>query len=142
MIPGDFDLTGLVPPRPRVTPVSRPFWEALRDHRLVIQQCVACGRWVHYPRVRCPGCGAADLEFREVEAAATVHTFTIARQPTARYFRAEVPQVIAIVELANGVRLTTTLVTDDPDGVAVGTAVVPVFDDGDDGITLLRYRPV
>ncbi len=51
------------------------------------------------------------------------------------------PQVLAIVELPNGVRLSTTIVTDDPGALHVGTAVVGVFDHADDRPTLLRFRP-
>ena len=38
-------------------------------------------------------------------------------------------------------RLSTTLVDVDPAAVAVDMPVTPVFDHGDDGITLLRFRP-
>ena len=51
------------------------------------------------------------------------------------------PQVLAVVELPNGVRLSTTIVTDDPAALHVGTAVVGVFDHADDRPTLLRFRP-
>lgn len=130
----------LTPPRPLVTPAARPFWDCLAEHRIVIQRCRSCERWVHYPRALCPWCGSLDLSFTDVSGRATIHTFTVARQATAPHFHDEVPQVIAIVELDVGVRLTTTLVTDDPGSLAIGQRVDPVFDDGDDGITLLRFR--
>jgi len=65
----------------------------------------------------------------------------VARQATAPPFVDEVPQIIAIVELAEGVRFTTNLVDVAPEDVRVGMRVQPVFDHGDDGMTLLRYRP-
>lgn len=132
----------LSPPRPAITPLAQPFWDALREHRIVIQRCDDCARWVHYPRIRCPYCGSGALTFAPVEPRAMLHSFTVARQATAPQFAAEVPQKIAIVELDCGVRLTTTLVTDDPDSIRPGAALDAVFDDGDDGITLLRFRPI
>ena len=45
------------------------------------------------------------------------------------------------VELDAGVRFTTTLVGVAPEAVRVGMRVAPVFDHGDDGMTLLRFRP-
>ena len=45
----------------------------------------------------------------------TVLTFTVARQPTARPFADEVPQLLAVVELDEGVRMTTTLVGVEPE---------------------------
>ena len=130
-----------LPPRPRPTPTTQPFWDALADERLRLQRCEACGAWVHYPRVRCPGCLSDQLDWCDVEPVGTVHTFTVARAPTAPPFAAQVPQYIAVIELANGVRLTSTLVDVEGHDLHAGTPVQGVFDHGDDGVTLLRFRP-
>ncbi len=45
-----------------------------------------------------------------------------------------------MVELAEGVRLTSTLVDIAADDIRIGMALAPVFDD-QDGVTLLRFRP-
>jgi uncharacterized protein len=127
-------------PRPRPTPVTAPFWDALRAERIVVQRCAACGGWVHYPRSRCSHCLSDALAWHEVSGGGTLYTFSVARQPTAPPFADEVPQIIAVVELDEGPRLTTTLVGADPDAIRVGQRVVPVFDHGDDDVTLLRYR--
>lgn len=128
-------------PRPRPTPVSQPFWDALRAERVDLQRCDDCGRWIYYPRSRCPACLSDRLTWTAVAGDGFVYTFTVAEQPTAPPFADEVPQLLAIVELTEGVRMSTTLVDVDPDAVTIGMPVTPVFDHGDDGITLLRFRP-
>ena len=128
-------------PRPVPTPVSQPFWDALRDERVALQRCDECDQWVYYPRSRCPRCLSDRLTWTTVDGRGTVYTFTVAEQPTAPPFADEVPQVLAVVELTEGVRVSTTLVGVDPGAVTVGLPVEPVFDHGDDGITLLRFRP-
>jgi uncharacterized OB-fold protein len=128
-------------PRPHATPTSKPFWDALRAERVDLQRCDDCGTWVHYPRVRCSNCLSAALSWHTVDGVGVVYSFSIARQATAAPFADEVPQIITIVELPQGVRLSTTLVDVAPEQVRVGLAVTPVFDHGDDGMTLLRYRP-
>jgi uncharacterized OB-fold protein len=133
-------------PRPEPTPVSQPFWDALREERVDLQRCDDCGRWVYYPRSRCPACLSPRLTWTTVEGGGYVYTFTVAEQATAPPFADEVPQLLAIVELDEGVRMSTTLVDVRPDMVAIGLSVVPVFDHGADtderrGITLLRFRP-
>ena len=133
-------------PLPHRTPTSAPFWDGLDADRVRIQRCDACGAWVHYPRSRCPECLADRLVWHDVSGHGTVLTFTVARQPTARPFADEVPQLLAVVELDEGVRMTTTLVDVDPGAITVGMPVVPVFDhvpgDGSSGaVTLLRFRP-
>jgi uncharacterized OB-fold protein len=127
--------------RPRITATTAPFWEALERDTIALQHCRACGSWVYYPRARCPVCLSDELDWREVSGAGTVYTFTIARQPTAPPFADDVPQRLAVVELDEGVRLTTTLVDVAPEAIHIGMRVEPVFDHGADGVTLLRFRP-
>lgn len=130
----------ILKPRPQPTPVSQPFWDALREERVALQRCDDCGRWVFYPRSRCPGCLSDRLTWTTVDGLGTVYTFTVAEQATAPPFADEVPQRLAIVELTEGVRVSTTLVDVDAVEIRVGTPVAPVFDHGEDGITLLRFR--
>jgi uncharacterized OB-fold protein len=126
-------------PRPIPTPVSQPLWDALREERVALQHCGVCGAWVYDPRARCPRCLGDDLPWEDVAGTGTVFTYTVAPEPTAPPFADEVPQVIAVVALDEGVHVTSTI-AGAPDAVAVGAPVVPVFDHGDDGITLLRFR--
>lgn len=133
----------LVPPTPVPTPCSAPFWAALADDRIVVQRCDACGAWIHYPRVRCTTCWSDALSFHPVSGRAHLVTWTVSRRPSAPMFAGEVPQWLAVVELAEGVRLSSTLVGVDDDGPALhaGIALEPVFDHGADGATRLRFRP-
>lgn len=128
-------------PRPAPTPVSQPFWDALREERIELQRCDDCQRWVYYPRSRCPGCLSARLIWTAVDGLGTVYTYTVAEQATAAPFADEVPQLLAVVELTEGVRMSTTLVDVDAGAITIGMAVAPVFDHVDDATTLLRFRP-
>ena len=65
----------------------------------------------------------------------------MARQATHPAFADEVPQLLGVVELAEGPRLTTTFVDLGPDDLVVGLPVEAVYDHGPDGMTLLRFRP-
>ncbi|MDE3203135.1 MAG: OB-fold domain-containing protein [Acidobacteriota bacterium] len=127
-------------PLPRPTPTSAPYWEGLAGGQLLLQHCRTCAAWIHYPRVRCPACFGTDLAWEAVEAAGVLYTFTVAVRPTAPMFAGSVPQVIGVVELPVGVRITTTIETDAPDLLRVGTAVRGVFDTSE-GVALLRFAP-
>jgi uncharacterized OB-fold protein len=70
-----------------------------------------------------------------------VYTFTVARKPTAPPFADAVPQVISIVELDIGVRMTCTLTDIEPDSVYAGLPVRGVFDHIANSTTLLRFAP-
>ena len=39
------DMTG-ARPLPEETPLTAPFWQAAREHRLVIQRCTACADYI------------------------------------------------------------------------------------------------
>jgi uncharacterized OB-fold protein len=130
-----------VPPLPIPTATSAPFWDALREERLLLQRCDTCRRWVYYPRSHCPSCLRPALTWTAVSGRGRLHTYTVARQPTAPHFAGLEPQLLGVVELEEGPRLTTTLVDVDPEDLRVGLEVVPVFDHVDDEHTLLRYRP-
>jgi uncharacterized protein len=129
-------------PVPEPTPVSRPFWDALREHRIVIQYSPSAGKYVFYPRTLAPGTLADDLEWREIDGAGTLYTYTVARRPTGPPWADKAPQLLAVVEWDVGPRVSTELVDVEPDDVKIGMRVSPVFVDvpGED-ITLLRYRP-
>lgn len=127
-------------PRPIPTPTSQPYWDGLTRNQILVQRCADCESWVFYPRSRCTNCLSSSLEWKQVSGRGTIFTFTIARQPTVPMFADETPQLIAVVELDEGIRMTTTLVTDDLASLRTGAAVEPVFDHGADGATLLRFR--
>jgi uncharacterized OB-fold protein len=129
-------------PLPEATPVSAPFWHGLTEHRIMVQFSPSLRRYVFYPRTLAPGTLADDLQWREIDGAATVYTFTVARRPTGPPWADAVPQILAVVEWDAGPRLSTELVEVDPADVRIGMRVSPVFcDTAGAGVTLLRYRP-
>ncbi|HPG26398.1 MAG TPA: Zn-ribbon domain-containing OB-fold protein [Myxococcota bacterium] len=129
-------------PLPRATPTSRPFWDGLRAGEIRIQRCTHCATWIFYPRSHCPHCLAREPEWVVVDGHARLHTFTVAHAPTAPFFADETPQLLAVVELEQGVRITTTLVDVEVPQIRIGMRVRPVFEptDGGEGV-LLRYAP-
>ncbi len=129
-------------PLPVPTPTTQPFWDAVQQHRLVLQFSPGTGQWVYYPRSHAPGTLADDLEWREASGMGTVYTFTVARRPTAPAWEGASPQLIAVVELDEGPKVTTELVGIAPDAIRIGLRVRAVCDNSPDSdITLLRFAP-
>ncbi|MCY4130253.1 MAG: Zn-ribbon domain-containing OB-fold protein [Gammaproteobacteria bacterium] len=130
----------LTKPYPAPTQETEPFWQGLRNEQVLLQRCDDCGKWIFYPRSNCPSCLSTKLTWHQVSGEGTLYTFTVTRQATAPHFVDEVPQLIAMIDLNEGVRLTSTLVARESDDLKVGAKVVPVFDHVNDEVTLLRYR--
>jgi uncharacterized protein len=104
---------GLVP---EPVPETAPFWEAAKDDRLLIQRCRACGRHYFYPRPFCPHCTSDDVVWDEVSGRGRLMSYVINHRPMPP---AEQAQVIALVELDEGVRLLTNIVDAAPDPAAL-----------------------
>ena len=102
--------------------VTQPFWDGVAEGVLRIQRCDGCGRHVFYPRAVCPFCMGAVLSWVEASGRGRVHAFTVVHRAPADY-RDEVPYVVALVELDEGVRLMTRLVDVEPSAVAVDQPV-------------------
>lgn len=127
-------------PMPLATTISTPFWDGLKDGRVMLQQCSACQGWVFYPRRHCSHCWSHDLAWKEVSGKGRLYTYTVARVPTLPEFASAEPQILAVVELDEGVRMNTTLVGLDPERIEVGMQVKPVRATvNEEGAVLLRY---
>jgi uncharacterized OB-fold protein len=122
-------------PLPAIDDESRPYWDAAREHRLLIQRCSACGEHVFYPRAACPHCHDARLEWVEASGRGTVYSFTVARRPAGPWFADKTPYVVALVELEEGPRLLGTLRVE-PEAARVGQRVRVAFEDASDDVTL------
>ena len=127
-------------PLPHPTSISTPYWEGLQAHEVRLQRCEH-GHWLFFPRTHCPTCGSRQLKWHQVSGEGTLYTYTVARVPTLPEFTDEMPQLLAVVELDEGVHINTTLVGVAPEDIRVGQRVRPVFDERPGSITLLRYAP-
>ncbi len=121
-----------------------PFWTAAADSRLVLPVCNACGHPIWYPRSWCPVCGSDSVTWTEMSGRGTVYACTVIRKGMGPW-AAAAPYVAAYVELVEGPRVLTNVVTDDVTSVQIGSEVEAVFEpvtDPPDGSTarkLLRF---
>jgi uncharacterized protein len=128
-------------PLPEPTEVSRPFWEAARQHKLLIQRSQKTGRFVFYPRAVSPFGAGDTLDWVEVSGRGTVYSFTVARRATGPQWAEDGPYVIAIVKLAEGPHMTANIVGCSPEAVSIGMNVVAEYQDVTPEVTLVQFRP-
>lgn len=129
-------------PIPTVQPWTEEFWRATKKRRLLIQECVKCSSLIFYPRKYCPQCWSAELGWREASGKAKVYTFAIMRDMVEPKFMPDLPYVLAMVDLQEGVRMMTQIVQCDPAKVEIGMDVEVVFRDLTDQHALPLFRPV
>jgi len=128
-------------PLPRPTLISKPFWDGLREEKLLVQRCRSCGRLQHYPRPHCIVCLSQELEWAPMSGKGTVYSFTIVRRAAHPAFAADVPYVLAVIELQEGPHVTGNVVGTPPEAVRIGMPVTAVFDHVTPDVTLLKWRP-
>ena len=126
---------------PTPTPETKPYWDALKEHRLLIQRCKECRRAYFYPRPFCPRCFSFNVEWFEASGHGKLYSFVINHRP-APGFGPE-PYVIAVVELDEGPRMMTNLidVEPDPDKISCDMPVRIVYEDVTAEVTLPKFRP-
>ncbi|WP_127806015.1 Zn-ribbon domain-containing OB-fold protein [Hydrogenophaga sp. NH-16] len=127
-------------PLPVIDGESRPYWDTLKRHRLTIKRCTACGKHHFYPRALCPHCHSDAVEWVDACGTGTIYSFTIARRPAGPAFKADTPYVVAVIDLDEGARMMTNIVTDDVEAVRIGQRVTVQYDDVTDEVTLPKFR--
>lgn len=123
------------------SPEATPFWEGCREGRLMLPWCSACSRPHFYPRIFCPHCGGDAIEWKQASGRGTIYTFAVVRQAIERAFADLVPYVIAIIDLDEGVRMLSHIVSIDPDDVRCDMKVTAEFRPYSDKISLPVFRP-
>jgi uncharacterized OB-fold protein len=128
-------------PMPRPTPWSQPFWDAAREHRLVLKKCKSCGTLQHPPYLYCRQCSSEEAEWIEASGKATLYGYTVNEFAVPFPFWDDLPYVTAIIDLAEGVRMISNVVDCPPAELVNGMALEVVFDDVSPEFTLPKWRP-
>ena len=126
---------------PPISELAKPFWDATRERRLVLQRCRPCDRAIHYPREACPRCLGRDLEWRAASGRGVVHAFTVNHVAGNPAMEDRVPYVVALVDLDEGVRIMTNVVGCTPASVRVGMPVEVAWEGLSDGRALPVFSP-
>jgi uncharacterized OB-fold protein len=71
-----------------------------------------------------------------------VLTYTICRVPVAAAYAADLPYVVALVQLEEGPTMMCNIVECDPEAVVSGMSVEVVFETRTEEITLPQFRPL
>ncbi|MFB7913766.1 OB-fold domain-containing protein [Streptomyces sp. NPDC056061] len=104
-------------PRPRPRPVvnrdNAGFWQGVAEHRLLIQRCAGC-RKPRFPWLPgCNACGCQEWDTIEATGEGTVFSHVVMHHPPFPAFSASGeggPYAVALIELAEGVRMVSNVV--------------------------------
>ncbi|GAA4232750.1 hypothetical protein FHR32_008575 [Streptosporangium album] len=138
------------------------YFEAARQHKLVVQRCRGCGLLRGTIGAACPYCSALAWEWEQVSGKGVIYSYAIVAQAVHPAFRDAVPYPLVLVELdeqravpwrdgaegelvsvrkiANLVRADDVTQPEDEKNVAIGMRVEVCFVDLDDDMALPQFR--
>jgi uncharacterized OB-fold protein len=125
---------------PPETELTRPFWDATREGRFILQWCKPCGLPVHYPRECCPRCLQCELEWRPASGRGEVYAVSVMHRAGNPLMQDRVPYAVALVDLEEGVRFMTNIVNCPPSSVKVGMPVSLTWEKLSDGRALPLFE--
>lgn len=119
--------------------------EIPQRYRLEAGKCKQCGNISFPPRLVCSKCKSKSFKTVELSREGTILTFTVIRVGPDKFSK-EIPYVVAIIELDDGVRLTAQVADCDINKVEIGDKVKLVFrkiqDEGKSGLHCYGYKAV
>jgi uncharacterized OB-fold protein len=127
-------------PQPGISDDTRFFWDGARAGKLLIQRCKSCGALRHPPGPVCPSCHSFEWDTLQASGRGTVYSFVVMHYPEVPPF--DHPNLIALIELEEGVRLISQLVGVKPGAAQIGDAVQVEFNTFDGDLVLPQFRPV
>jgi uncharacterized OB-fold protein len=131
------------PVRPVVNRDNAYFFEGTAQRELRIQRCNACGVLRHPPGPSCPECSAFDRGHVVAGGTGTVFSYLVHHAPQVP--GKELPLVIALLDLDEGVRMVaevTGVPPEGPDGLRIGDRLTVDWNVVDDELTLPVWRRV
>ncbi|MEV6023024.1 OB-fold domain-containing protein [Streptomyces sp. NPDC052036] len=125
-------------PRPVINRDNAGFWEGVARHRLLIQRCTGCGA-LRFPWLPgCHACGSPHWDTVEAGGAGTVHSYVVMHHPPFPAFSP--PYAVGLIELAEGVRIVSSVIGVPCDKVRIGMPVRLEFVRYDDALELPVFR--
>lgn len=135
-------MSSYIKPLPVPSKWSQPFWDGAKQHKLLLKKCTKCGTIDHPPYLYCTECWAEEHEWIETSGRGKIYAFTTVMLGAPLLFTDDIPYTIAMVDLAEGPRMLTTIVEAKPEELSIGMEVEVVFDDVTEEMSLPRFRPL
>jgi uncharacterized OB-fold protein len=121
------------------------FREIPQRYRLEAGKCKKCGQVYFPPRIVCPECKSRQFETIKLNPEGKLLTYTIIRVASDK-FSIQAPYAVGIVELNDGVKLTTQIADVDFDKIKIGMKLKLVFrkiqDEGAAGLHCYGYKTI
>ncbi|PHR50605.1 OB-fold domain-containing protein [Cycloclasticus sp.] len=125
---------------PTVVDIAKPYYEAMQQHKLLIQNCSSCQTSLPPAQKVCDECGGNELEWFEAKGTGIIYSYVVFHRSFHPYYDDKIPYTVALVELTEGPRVMGHIVASDGQPYQVGTAVRAHFKKIDKKNELLYFK--
>ena len=133
---------------PKMIPVpnelSKPFWDAVNEKRLVVQNCDECGALQYPPKPACPDCGSDKLGWKDTSGRGHIATYMVSQDSRLQRRVPDQPFNIALISLDDDPRINfySNLPGVPVKEVPIGAAVEVIFEEVAPGQLVHEWRLV
>ena len=123
--------------------LSKPFWEAANEGKLVIQNCSSCGRLQNPPEPVCAECNSKEsLEWKEMSGKGKIYNYGVVYDSPLRLLQEDQPFNVAVIMLEDDpdIQMYSHLPGVEPDEVPVGAAVELIFEKSANGQMIPEWQ--
>ena len=125
--------------------LTKPFWDAANEGRLIIQNCKACSRLQYPPAPTCEQCESANnLEWKEMSGRGKIYNYGVVYDSPVRLLHEDQPFNVAVIMLDEDqdIQMYSHLPGTPVDEVPVGAGVEVVFESTANGQKVPEWRVV
>jgi len=126
-------------PLPTIDQWSKPFWDACKQHRLVMQRCNSSGKVWFPPAPVSPVTRTSNWSWVELSGRGRIASWVMMHQGYFPGFADDLPYNIVMVDLDEGAMLISNMRDLKDRDIKVGMPVKVVFDDVADEISLPKF---
>ena len=120
-------------------PITQPFWDGCREHKLMVQRERETGT-VHWPPKPAYWKGG-KLEWFKATGRGEIYSYVVGYEPFLPAFHELLPHIMVLVQLDEGPRLVGYMVNCRPEDMAFGMRVRVVFKQLTARVTLPVWEP-
>ncbi len=128
-------------PIPVPSAEAQPYWDGLRDRKLLMPRCDACGKYWFPPSLLCPHCNATKWTWTSTSGHGRIFSYVVYHRVYHPGFADEVPYAVAVIELDEGPRMISNVIGIVPDKLVCDMRVEVVYQPITETITLPKFKP-
>jgi len=121
---------------------SQPYWDGLRENKLLMPHCDACGHYWFPPSLLCPNCSSEKWSWTAVSGRGRIFSYVVYHRVYHPGFADEVPYAVAVIALDEGLRMISNVIGVAPDKLVCDMKVEIAYQAISPTVTLPKFKPV